>query len=113
MGELKLARIVPAENGSGAHKTMGTKVLMSDGSALPGVTHITLTAGVNDLWRATIKCNVQAPEIMAGSIVDVGPVLPAWRRWLIRLLGGPCVDSTDLESLEIEWASLRRQQSHS
>lgn len=77
---MKLLRIVPGPvNTSGLHTTHGTQVLTPSGESIPGVTRITLEAGVDDrerIWRATIECFAIAPEITADAIIG-RPVEPA------------------------------------
>lgn len=53
---LRVATIVPAENQKPGQPQIanGTKVLLSDGSELTGVTSVTLTATAGGLWQATI-----------------------------------------------------------
>lgn len=58
---MTLLRIIP--NGL---KCQGTKVVMEDGTAIPGVTGITLRCEVNDIWKAMIEVNVEPPtELLA------------------------------------------------
>lgn len=50
--------IKPApRGGEGAQLTHGTKVMSDDGAELTGVTGITLTAGLDDVWRANVELN--------------------------------------------------------
>lgn len=108
-----LCRIVPVEHGADAKfcRTMGTRVLLPSGEALPHVSKITLVASVNDIWRATIECTVAVdPVIVAASIDSVAPRqvnLPArltwWRRLMLRWAGVDAVDVTSLDSEEMEW----------
>lgn len=58
---MTLLRIIP--NGL---KCQGTKVVLADGSVVPGVTGITLRCEVNDIWKAMIEVNVEPPtELLA------------------------------------------------
>lgn len=60
---LSVVTILPPPNqkpGS-AQMTQGTRVILSDGSELARVTGVTLTAGVNGVWEATITV---LPEII-------------------------------------------------
>ncbi|UZE12775.1 hypothetical protein [Pseudomonas sp. B21-053] len=53
---LSVVTIVPSPNqklGS-AQLVQGTKVMLSDGSELTGVTSVTLTANAGGVWQATI-----------------------------------------------------------
>lgn len=54
---LKVATIIPGEKteGSSFHQAMGTKVVLSDGSELTGVTAITLRAEAGGIWKAVIE----------------------------------------------------------
>lgn len=64
-----LARIIPNEaSGDELSRTQGTKVMVGD-QPLRGVTKITLVAGVDDVWRATIECMVQPTDIAALAVV--------------------------------------------
>ena len=52
---MSYVRIVqPERDSSGATNSMGTKILLDDGSELQGVYKIVLTAQVNDVWRAEL-----------------------------------------------------------
>ena len=52
-----LCTIVPAPSTPGSYtSTIGTKVLLPDGTQLRGVTGIKLIAHTNDVWRAEIEC---------------------------------------------------------
>lgn len=65
---LSVATIVPGPKSheSGAHLARGTRVILSDGSELAGVTELTLTACVNGVWQATITVDpLAAPTIAA------------------------------------------------
>lgn len=55
--------------GGGPCLTMGTKVLMPDGTEMPGVHKVVLTADVNDVWKAEIHCYASLEEIRAEAIV--------------------------------------------
>lgn len=64
MGDL--VRIIPGACGDGfPHRTNGTKVLMPDGTELPRVTKIVLTAEPDDIWRAEIHCHVLVDQVVA------------------------------------------------
>jgi hypothetical protein len=54
---LKVATIIPGgkAEGSGVHLAQGTKVVLSDGSELIGVTGITLRAEAGGIWKAVIE----------------------------------------------------------
>ncbi|MGQ3820350.1 hypothetical protein [Pseudomonas alliivorans] len=45
----------PQPNPSSPHVTRGTKIILSDGSELSGVTGITLRADADGLWKASIE----------------------------------------------------------
>ncbi|MFL1495060.1 hypothetical protein [Pseudomonas antarctica] len=60
---LSVVTILPPPNqkpGS-AHMVQGTKVMLSDGSELTGVTEVTLKASAGGVWEATITV---LPEII-------------------------------------------------
>jgi hypothetical protein len=59
----KRVTIVPGRDSEGNAVVQGTKVLLPDGSAIPGVRKITLVAEAGGLWNATIE--------LVASIVDV------------------------------------------
>ncbi|RXU01564.1 hypothetical protein B1F69_03930 [Pseudomonas syringae] len=64
---LKVATIIPGPQShpGSPHLARGTKVILSDGSELGGVTGITLRAEVNGLWKATIEvCPHEVPTFM-------------------------------------------------
>lgn len=71
-----IVRIVPSDLRGAVHLANGTKVLMPDGTEMPGVTEIVLTAKAGDIWRAQISCFVAAPEIVAKARVGDGPPQP-------------------------------------
>ncbi|AVI87297.1 hypothetical protein YA0016_27370 [Pseudomonas syringae] len=54
---LKVATIVPGPQShpDSPHLARGTKVILSDGSELSGVTSVTLRADAGGLWKATIE----------------------------------------------------------
>lgn len=101
-------RIVPRlPDAQGAQGTMGTQVICPDGTAIPGVTSITLIARVNDVWRAQIECIVAPPEISADAIIEYRPSLSWWRLLLLRMSGVHAVELTDMASLERQFRSTR------
>lgn len=55
--------------------TMGTKVMLSDGSELSGVTSITLTALPGDVWQANITVLPQRVEVINADamIIEASP----------------------------------------
>lgn len=57
--------IVPAKTSDGRDSLAcnGTKVLLPDGSEVPGVQRITIVGEVNHVWQATLECVVHGPEI--------------------------------------------------
>lgn len=64
--ERQLVKVVPGRSVDGMPQpTRGTQVLMPSGEAIRGVTRITLTADVNDVWRAQIECLASLDEITA------------------------------------------------
>lgn len=59
--ERSLIRVIPVPpSSSGFTKTQGTKLFVGD-TEVKGVTRIELIAEVNDIWRARIDVNIQAP----------------------------------------------------
>lgn len=61
---MNLVTICPPEpNESGLTKTQGTRIVLSDGSELHGITKIVLTADLNDIWRAEVACHFKASEL--------------------------------------------------
>ncbi|KGS16302.1 hypothetical protein [Pseudomonas coronafaciens] len=80
---LKVATIIPGPQSrpDGPHLVQGTKVILSDGSELSGVTGVTLRAEPNGLWKATIEVFPhEVPTITA---------LAAEDRWYAS--GGTCL----------------------
>lgn len=63
---LTVAKIIPGvkKREGLPHLTRGTRVMLSDGSFLGGVTKIKLTADTNDLWRAEIT-------LMPDQVLDI------------------------------------------
>lgn len=62
----KVVRVVaPPHDGGGAQHTMGTKVLMPDGSVMPGVTRVVLVGELDKPWVAHITCHVREVDITA------------------------------------------------
>lgn len=55
--KLMVATIIPGPQShpNGPHLAQRTKVLLSDGSELSGVTSVTLRADVGGVWKATIE----------------------------------------------------------
>jgi hypothetical protein len=81
----QVVRIVPAPMGETdiAHRTSGTKVLLPDGSELPGVAKIILTAEPGDIWRAEIHCHAIVDGVVADAqIMDVTLVRDSERNWM-------------------------------
>lgn len=72
---LAVATIVPAPNTNpnSPHLAMGTKVLLSDGSELKGVTSIELKASVDsDVWQAVITVLPrEIPIVTAEAQIDL------------------------------------------
>lgn len=103
-----LLRIVPPPMGEDAfaHRTMGTQVLTPDGTPLPGVTRITLTAEPNSIWRATIECTVEAPEICALTGLRTYKPMGRFKRLVLRLIGVRVAEVTNLGSTEREFEAV-------
>jgi hypothetical protein len=55
----------PQQKPGQAQVTFGTRVMLSDGSELTGVTSITLTATPGDVWQATITVRPERIEGIA------------------------------------------------
>lgn len=64
---LEVATIVPGPQSSpnSPHLTQGTKVILSDGSELTGVSRITLRAEAGDVWKAIIEVHPRTVQIIA------------------------------------------------
>ncbi|KAF1005462.1 MAG: hypothetical protein GAK28_03214 [Luteibacter sp.] len=92
-------RVVAPKAGDGvAQSTMGTKVILPDGSAMPGVTRVVLVGDVGKPWVAHITCHVQYIDLTAelktttkaepgatdGAQVDVTSIGDEARKWEIR-----------------------------
>jgi hypothetical protein len=86
---MNVVTIVPpdvAKPGTGT-RTMGTKVLLADGSELQGVTKIVLVAEPNDVWRAEISV-MPRMGVMPGMLAQINAgKVSWWRRLLVRLAG--------------------------
>ncbi|RMP18260.1 hypothetical protein ALQ28_03891 [Pseudomonas syringae pv. delphinii] len=76
---LKVATIVPGPQShpGSPHLARGTKVILSDGSELSGVTSVTLRADADGLWKASIE--VYPSEVPA--ITAEVTALAAVDRW--------------------------------
>lgn len=62
----------PAQQKAGqAQPTFGTRVMLSDGSELTGVTSITLTAMPGDVWQATITVPPESLEVIAAKALII------------------------------------------
>lgn len=55
----------------------GTKVVMPDGTQVPGVFKIELVAERDSLWSAVIHCHAQVDEITAAAEIVTTPVIPS------------------------------------
>lgn len=71
---MTIARIIPGPMGEGdlAHRTLGTRVVLADGSELQSVTKIVLTAVPGELWHAEIHCRVLVDEVAAEAQIRGG-----------------------------------------
>ena len=87
---MRLLRIVPRKNADGGDSLAcnGTKVLLPDGSEVPGVKRITIVGEVDHVWHATIECVVHGPEITCLADTEARWAKPRSRvhYWLARLL---------------------------
>ena len=111
---MELATIIPPRNtGKGPTVTQGTKVVLSDGSELKGITRIEIQANANDVWRARIDCYIK-PAIVKDALLEVrqsaGVPFSWWRKALLRLAGIDAASITTLDSREIEWRTLRSRE---
>jgi hypothetical protein len=89
--------IVPPEpHESGVTKTMGTKVLLEDGSELQGVFRIILRAEVDSIWTAEIHCHPKMVSMTATPNVRMSKV-GWWERLRSRLSKTP-MDTTAMDS---------------
>lgn len=78
---VSVATIIPSAslNQNGPLPTMGTRVVLSDGSELTGITSITMTAEPGGVWKATITVTphrvepITAEVIVIESVEAVGP----------------------------------------
>ncbi|KPB75972.1 hypothetical protein BTW15_02530 [Pseudomonas syringae pv. tomato] len=92
---LKVATIIPGpqSSASSAHLTQGTKVIMSDGSELAGVTRITLHAEAGDVWKAIIEVHPKAVQIIAAEadtcVVDCTSLNDEHRRYAMAKYAYP------------------------
>lgn len=84
---LKVATIVPGpqSNPNSPHLTRGTKVILSDGSELGGVTGVTLRAEDDGLWKAIIEVYPREVPSITAEIT----ALAAEDRW--HASGGACL----------------------
>jgi hypothetical protein len=103
MKTASLLRIVPPppQSPHGYQKTQGTSVLTESGERIGGITKITIVAIPNDLYRATIECNVYMDPVNALTKVYVKNI-SWWRRLLIRMAGG-YVETTNIYSESVEY----------
>lgn len=78
---MKAAKIVfKVQAGFEPTLTQGTKVILPDGSELPGVTKIVLTAEPNGLWTADVQINV-CLEGELGAEIEVTDMADTSRRF--------------------------------
>lgn len=92
---LKVATIIPGEkaDGSSFHPAQGTKVVLSDGSELTGVTGITLRAEVGGIWKAVIE--VYPDRVLAitadaeAHVVEATAMSDECRRYALITAGKP------------------------
>jgi hypothetical protein len=87
VSQLKVVTIKPgpASGGGVAHHTKGTRVILSDGSELSGVTRITLHAEPNDVWKAVIEVYPETVQVVAAEattcVVEVTALSDEQRRY--------------------------------
>jgi len=95
---LKVVTIKPgaASSGGCAHHTKGTKVILSDGSELTGVTRITLHAEPNDVWKAVIEVYPETVHVVAAEattcVVEVTALSDEQRRYAMAKATEGCAD---------------------
>lgn len=83
--KLQVATIIPGEKSSdtSVHLARGTKVILSDGSELSGITGITLRADAGGLWKAWIEVYPQiVPIINAQAEVEVAGLDDEYRQYV-------------------------------
>jgi hypothetical protein len=68
---VSVATIIPSAslNPNSPLPTMGTRVMLSDGSELTGITSITMTAEPGGVWKATITVMPQHVEPISAEVV--------------------------------------------
>ena len=107
--ELKVVTIKPgpASGGGMAHHTKGTKVILSDGSELSGVTRINLHAEPNDIWKAVIEVYPEAVQVVSAEattcVVEVTALSDEQRRYAMcrHTEGCPEIPSDGTVLLEV------------
>lgn len=72
-------RIIPNAADGDFTITNGTKVVTPEGVELPHVTRVTLHCESNDVWRATIECIIDPPNVTV--LADVREMRYAGNRW--------------------------------
>lgn len=93
--KLTVATIMPGPqpSASSAHLTQGTKVILSDGRELAGVTRITLHAEAGDIWKATIEVHPQTVHVIAAEadtrVVECISLGDESRRYAMGRCGDP------------------------
>ncbi|RZA22794.1 MAG: hypothetical protein EOP02_15845 [Proteobacteria bacterium] len=70
---VSVAKIIPAAslNPNSPMPTMGTRVVLSDGSELTGITSITMTAEPGGVWKATITVMPHHVEPITAEVIVV------------------------------------------
>ncbi|KPZ25711.1 hypothetical protein NLO83_04310 [Pseudomonas tremae] len=92
---LKVATIAPGPQShpGSPHLAQGTKVILSDGSELTGVTRITLRAEAGDVWKAIIEVHPQTVQIIAAEadtcVVDCTSLNDERRRYAMAKYADP------------------------
>lgn len=98
MSQRVIRVVAPKVGDSVAQPTMGTKVILPDGSVMPGVTRVVLVGDVDKPWVAHITCFVEDIDLTAelktttsaepgstdGAHVDVTSIGDEARKWTIR-----------------------------
>ena len=82
---LSVVTILPPQNQKPdqAQMAQGTKVMLSDGSELAGVTSVTLSAKADGVWEATITVlpKIIQPVSAEAHIVEITTLVDQSRNW--------------------------------
>lgn len=104
---VSVATIIPpaSPNPNGPQPTMGTRVVLSDGSELAGITSITMKAKPGGVWEAIITVTPHHVESITAEVLIVQEREP------IRYQDPNVIDATTLsETVRRYVPSIRRQE---